>query len=331
MSTMKVTNNEILEYLELPNSIATELATAEGTAFQAKANEFLTALINKIVYQKVENMQFANPFKKYDGYPVNFGDTIENIFIEMPKGYTFNKDATDPFTKFVPSAKTLYANINYDLQYPVTIQDSLLRRACLETYGFQNLIDTILAALNTSKEIDEYFGTIRMLNNEDLYADGVEELDVSTLTTDAEKAHEVAKKIVDVTTDFQLPKTTNNKLKVMNVSGKADILLVIKKSWLNNINLDYLAGVYNLSKIDLLNNIIQVDTFLTKNESGVEQGEDIDFVILDTKGFDNHVALQDGGMIYNPRGKYTNHFLNLWKIMGYKTWSNARAFKIKTE
>lgn len=329
MSTMKITNKEILDYLELPNSIATNLATQEGTSFANTANQFLDALVNKIVYQKVERMDFTNPFKKYDSYPVNFGDTIENVFVELPKGYTFDKDATDPFTKFVPNVKTLYATINYELQYPVTIQDNLLRRAAINEYGFQNLIENILGTLNVSKDIDEYFATLRMLNNPALYANGFEELTYPANSTDEEKAKILTKKIVDVTTDFQLPKTDNNALKVMTVSKKSDILLIIKKNLLNSINLDYLAGVYNLEKVDLLKNILTVDTFVTKNESGVAQGEDIDFVILDVNGFDNHVALQDGGLIYNPRGKYTNHFMNLWKIMAFKYWANARAYKFK--
>ena len=51
-------------------------------------------------------------------------------------------------------------------------------------------------------------------------------------------------------------------------------------------------------------------------------------MVIDTKGFDNHVALEDGGMIYNPKGKYTNHFYNLWKIISFKYFYNARAFKL---
>ena len=51
-------------------------------------------------------------------------------------------------------------------------------------------------------------------------------------------------------------------------------------------------------------------------------------MIVDTRGFDNHVALQDNGMIYNPKGKYTNHFMNLWKIISFKRFYNAIAKKI---
>lgn len=324
---MPITNEQVITYLGLPNDTITKLQTQQGTQFQATANQFIEALINKIVYQMVDKMDFSNPFKKYDSYPVEYGDSIENVFTDLPKGYTFDKDATDPFTKKVSDVKTLYATINYEMQYEQTIQDTLLRRACVSEYGFMNLINSLLATLNTSRDIDEYFATITMLNNAEIYANGYEAIDISSTTTDEQIADLLTHKIVDVVTDFALPKKTNNKLKVMNVTPKDRCLLVIKQKLLNMINLDYLTGVFNLSKVDLLNNIITVDSFQVQKENGEVVGENIDFIIIDEKGFDNHVALQDSGMIYNPKGKYTNHFTNLWKIISFKYYYNARAFK----
>lgn len=324
-----LTNPELLEYLELPEDTLTALQTAQGSEFSATANQFLSALMNKVLYQTVESMEFTNPFKKYDGFPIKFGDTIENIFVELPKGYKFNKDATDPFTKVVPSVKALYASINYELQYETTVQDSLLRRAAVNEYGFMNLIDTILATLSKSMSFDEYKATIAMLNNANIFADGFEE--VTKGDDDTETAKIVTKKIIDTVSSYQLPMTSNNKAGVVNASRPEDCLLIIKYGLLNSINLDYLTGVFNLSKVDLVKNIIPVDGFQVSKPGDEDPelvGDDIDFMVIDSKGFDNHVALQDGGMIYNPKGKYTNHFMNLWKIISYKTFYNARAFKL---
>lgn len=321
-----LTNEELVEYLELPDTIIEDLKTAQGSQFQAVANQFLEPLFNKVIYQSVEQMDFSNPFKKYDSYPVQFGDTIENIFVETPKGYKFNKDATDPFTKVKPTVKTLYATINYEMQYETTIEDSLLRRAVLNRYGFMNLIDSILRSLEQAATNDEYFATIGMLNNENIFAEGFQ--DVQRGTSNEETAKIITEKVVDTMSSFTLPMTSNNKLNVLHTTRDSDVLLIIKYKLLNMINLDYLSGVYNLSKVDLVKNIIVVDSFQVAGEDGSLQGEDIDFMVIDTKGFDNHVALQDGGMIYNPKGKYTNHFYNLWKIISFKYFYNARAFKL---
>lgn len=328
-----LTNSEIVRALGLPDSILTALATEQGTQFQATANQFLEALVNKIVYQKVDKMEFSNPFKQFEGYPVKYGDTIENIFTELPVGYTFDKDNTDPFTKVIPSVKVLYAVINFEMQYCTTIQDSLLRRAVLNEYGLTNLISVILSNMGTRKSIDEYVATIYMLNNADIYADGFETVDVSEEATEVGVYKAITQKIIDTATDFALPCSDNNALNVLTSTPTNRLVLVIKQSLLNHINLDYLAGVFNLAKVDLIKKIIPVRSFKVIKPGAAagdetEVGEDLDFVVLDSEGFDIHPALEDSGMIYNPKGKYTNHFTNSWKIISYKYYYNARAFKI---
>lgn len=331
MANNGLTNEELVEVLGLPKTIIDDLKTTQGTQFQVVANEFLDKLFNKVIYQTVASVSFENPFKKYDSFPITYGSTIENVFVELPKGYKYNKDATDPFTRKIPDVQALYATMNYQMQYETTIYDAQLRKAVLSEYGFMTMIDNILSSLQKSKSIDEYFATICMLNNKDIMANGIENVDIPKDSTDETKAKILAKKIVDTTGSMRMPLKTNNKLKVLQVSGKDDLLLIIKRDVLDTINLDYLTGVYNLQKVDLIKNIIEVETFQTTQDvEGVESvvGDDIDFMIIDTKGFDNHVALEDGGMIYNPKGKYTNHFYNLWKIISFKYFYNARAFKI---
>ena len=327
-----LTNVELVKYLGLPSDIITEIATGASETYQAAKNTFLDALYNKVIYSEVTGNSFDNPFKKYDGYPVQYGDTVESIFVETPSGYKYDENNENPFKQQKPSVKALYSSINYDMQYKVTIKDAILRKACLNQYGFMGLIDYILMSLQEAMKLDEYFATIKMLNNVEIFADGFETISVKGMT-DEDKAKLVAKKIVNTTSLFSKPNKKNNKMKVMTNAKSDNILLVIKTELLNSINMDYLTGVFNLNKVDLIKNIIDVETFQveqydTTTGAVTLVGEDLDFMIIDTRGFENHVALQDGGMIYNPEGKYTNHYTNLWKILAFKYFRNARAFKL---
>lgn len=335
MAKTLLSNNDVLNILGLPTDILTELAEAQGQEYEAKSNEFLSAIVNKIVYQKVYKMSFKNPFKKFEGFKVEYGDTIENIFTEMPEGYTYDKDATDPFAIKVSGVKALYATINFEMQYQVTIYRALLKRAVLREGGLMSLIDHMLSNIATKRDMDEYQATVYMLNNEDIFANGFETLDVSELSTQNEIAGAIAKAIVTTAHDMELPAKDNNKLKVMNATRKDGIVLVIKQSVLDEVNLDYLTGVFNLEKVDMIKpeNIIPVRSFQVVKPGATDVqatvvGEDIDFMLLDEDGFDIHSALEESGSIYNPKGKYTNHFTDDWKIISYKYFYNARAFKI---
>ena len=177
-----------------------------------------------------------------------------------------------------------------------------------------------------------------MLNNEDLYAGGFTEIDVTGDATDTDKYRHIATVMIETYKDMLLPSPDHNVRGVLNVSKKSNLIVVAKQSIINHIDLDYLAGVYNLSKVDLLSSVIEVRDFRVVvndvDENPIvssEEGADIAFLILDTTGFDNHKALEDSGMIYNPKGKYTNHFLNNWRILSFRTDCQAAAFVLKTE
>lgn len=333
-----LTNSEVLTLCDLPETIVETLQTAQGSEFAAAANEFLSALFNKIIYQRVHRMEFKNPFAKYEGFPIEYGVGIENVWVEPAKGYKFNPDATNPFAKKKPSVKSLYAILNYDLQYKTTVEDALLRKACVSQYGFASLIESIIGSLYQGMKLDEYFAQLVVFNNEDIYAGGFTE--ITREADDASTAKKLAEVIVDTASHMELPTKTDNATGVMNNADKSSLMLVIKYDLLNKINLDFLSGVFNLKKVDMITNIVPVESFqcemtdangdiiTDESDNPIVAGEDIDFIIVDTDGIDNHKALQDGGMIYNPEGKYTNHYYNNWGIRSYKTWFNAKAFKL---
>lgn len=326
-----LTNSELIKYLGLPADTITKLQSPASSVYTAAKNSFLDAVYNKILYSEVTGFAFTNPFKKYDGYPINYGDTVEQLFVELPKGYAFDADAEDPFKKSKPSVKALYSSINLEQQYCTTVQDSLLRRAVLNEYGFMNLIDSIIASLGKSMTLDEYDAQRAVFGSADIYAKGVEEYE--TGSTLSETGANIVRTIMDAVTYMTLPNKECNKSGVLTASRKSDLLLVIKADILTSLNVDFLSGVYNLGKVSMLpeENIIPVASFQTEDADGTLHGEDIDFALIDSSGMDNHVALQDSTFIYNPKGMYTNHFTNLWKLTSFKLFCNARAFKAKVQ
>ena len=338
-----LTNKEVLEYLALPESIITDLQSNEQTTYEAASNEFINAMVNKICYQVVDSFDFSNPFEKYWGFPVEFGDTIENLAVELPKGYVYDRENGDPFARKNTGVKSLYASINYKMQYETTIYRDDLKHATLNQYGFMNVINTILSAMGTAMAVDKYHAVLTLLGTSDIYANGTEELIYEKDATKEQKADLMVDTIVNASSQMQIMMTSQNKMKYTTATPKPRLMLIIKYGLYNSINLDYLKGVYNLSKVDLVSNIVQVDGFKVakRNANGelvvdaqgapVLTNSDIDFVLIDTSGFDFHNALQGSGSAYTPRGRYTNYFTDSWDIISFKTWFNARAFKLKAK
>ena len=326
------TNATLVAGLDLPASILTDIATGDKETYVAASNTFLNSIVNKICMQKVEKMEAVdNPFLKFDGEPCEFGDTIENVGLQYIQGEVYDPNDTNPHAVKKPTVMAEYATVNYKMKYYITTYEKQLRQACLSQSGLVSIMDNIVEMLSTSKDGDIYQAQIAFLDRADIYADGIES--VTQGADEIATAKIACKKIVDVVTDFQHPCADNNKMhfKLQHSSPKSTIL-VIKQSLKNSIDMNYLTGLFNLQKVDMPTEIITVRDFyvtaVDENSQPIAQGVDMDFAILDSRGFDNHSVLEDAESIRNPGNMSTNTFLHKWKIFGFKKWHNARAFKL---
>lgn len=337
MSTL-LSNKEVLAVLGLPSDVITNLQSNAQETYEPASNKFLNGLVNKITKQQVAVTKFTNPFTLFDKDPLAFGDTIENVRIDVSKGTPYAETTDDPFARTKPVAKGRYITDNFEYQWASTIEQKELAKACLASNGFMQISDAIVESMNTARNIEEYNAEITYLNKADLYANGIESIATKAVEADEKKkAKLITKTLAKALKDMTFPATDNNAMKVMNVSKFADLYVIIKEDVLQDINFDFLEGVFNLSKIELAKHFIEIRSFQTiKNTKEASTnavkpsvtGDDLAFVILDKNGFDNHVMLDIGTSIYNPKKHYTNMFHTLWKIFNYRNDFNARAFKI---
>lgn len=329
MPLKPISNVEFVEYLGLPNEVITDIKASQPTTYVPAMNRFLSGMVDKLIYTNVESMSFTNPFARFKGRPVAYGTTIENTFVEVSQGRTYNPNNTDPFERNIPNVKSQYLTRNVELQYLITLYTDDVKKAVFGEEGLLDLSARLVGTNTTARELDEFYAWYALLDNSLNYANGFEQIDRGS--TDAETAEKVTKIIANAVKDFALPKKVNNKANVRNASAKGDLVLVIKKDLRTTIDFDYLAGVYNLSKIDLLNNIIEIDDeyWGVGDDSNTKYDVGFDFALMDMRCFDVHDNLQDNGTIYNPGGKYTNHYQNHWLTMGFKTFHNAKAWKLK--
>lgn len=324
------TNYEIINLAlgdEFSDRIPT--ATAENLANVAQAilnyapakNKFLDALFNKIGLTLINKVEFSNPFARFKGPAITYGDTIEDIYVDIIDGYAYDDTNTDPFGQSAPNVTAIYHTINSEMQYKVTIKDVLLRKAMRTPNGLSDLVTNIVGSLRDSADYDDYLMTMKVLSSDDIYgkivymgdATGTAETDGKTLLSH----------IKDMGSNLKHMSTEFNKMGTHQNTPMERQVLVISSQYKDIIDLDVLAGLYNLSKADISQMIIEVEGFIG-NEGLVA-------VLVDERGFRLNQALADGGLIYNPQGLYTNHFYNNWNIISWALFRNAVAFKFAVE
>lgn len=322
----QITNAELINAImqgasysdRIPQATQTNLSDVADAilTYQPAKNDVLTALYNKIALTIINSMEFENPFARFRRADINYGDTLEDIFVDLPEGYEYNATDTNPFAQTTPDVKALYHTINKQLQYEQTIWDAEFRRALRSPYGLDSLVTRIVNTLNVASRVDDFLIAKEVLSQESSMGKVVYlGAETGVAATDGKTLLDAIK---NASAGMKFPSRQFNQQGVMNDTPMDRQVLVINSKYKNIVDLDVLAGVYNLDKVDFKTQIIEIDGFAE---------DDIVAVLMDEKFLNFHYALQDGGLIYNPKALATNHFWNSWSINTVSLFQNAVMFR----
>lgn len=282
-------------------------------------NSLLDALYNKVALTIIDSMEFENPFDRFRRADITYGDTLEDIFVDIPEGYEYDAKDENPFAQVQPDVKALYHTINKQLQYEQTIHDPEFRRALRSPYGLDSLVTRIVNSLREASKIDDFLIGKEILSTESAYGKVVY---LGERTADKNADGKALLEAIKTAGDgMKFPTREFNQQGVMDNTPKSRQVLFITSQYKNILDLDVLAGLYNLSKAEITQMMIELDNFNDKTT--------IACALVDERFLNFHYALQDGGLIYNPKALATNHFWNSWSINTASLFKNAVLFKFE--
>lgn len=126
-------------------------------------NEFLSALINKVGLQLFNNKEFGNPLLFLKKGTMEYGQTIEDIFIEMASPHEYitgtregDQAPPDQFAINKAIAETAFYYTIYGRQYWKTIHEDDLKRAFRSAEGLGSLVSSIMLAIKNGQSYDDY-------------------------------------------------------------------------------------------------------------------------------------------------------------------------------
>ena len=124
----------------------------------ALSNEFINALLNRIALVRVKSATFNNPYADLKKGYLEFGEIVEEIFVDIAKVTLFKKEevSKEEFKRTIPDVKSAFHAINWRVKYPVTIEDEELRMAFTSIDGVTDLIAKIVDSVYRATEYDEF-------------------------------------------------------------------------------------------------------------------------------------------------------------------------------
>ena len=275
-------------------------------------NEFVSNLVNRIVYTQFERKYFRNPLQVLEGDRIPLGYAGQEIYVNPAKGRKYNvNDFAGLLVKYEADVKVQYTAVNMDLQYPVTVSRHKLKQAFVSWDALDSFIGELSNSLYNGAYIDEYQYT------KELAEQFVENARTHFL-------------------NFQTPSSDYNAWKKVGGEGRPvktwanaeDIVFLIRNDIRSKLDVQVLANAFNLDKATLLGNILPVDNFniYDEEENLIFDGSNIVGMVADKSWF--RIKRQDMYLdeFYNANNRTWQYYLNLTKMYNYSLFANGVIF-----
>ena len=310
----------------------------------ALANQFLNALVNRIALVRAQSVTFNNPYSRLKKGYLEFGETVEDIFVNIAKVVEYDPDKGEgrEFKRSLPDVRSQFHIMNWRVMYPVTIQDEDLRRAFLSEQGVTDLIAKIVESVYTAAEYDEFllfkYLIIKAVTKGQMYPVSVDDSKMSNYAT-AFRSKSNA---------IMFPKTTYNAASVRNNTPRDRQIIFMDSDFNAKYDVEVLAAAFNMDKATFMGSLFLIDDFTTfDNErfefirdysDGIEEVTseelalmaDVKAVLLDENWFQCYDNMNKFTEKYVASGLYWNYFFHTWKTISYSQFANAIVFVANT-
>ena len=308
--------------------------------YPALANQFLSALVNRIALVRVKSAVFNIAYSQLKKGYLEFGETVEEVFVNICKAREFSAEKAESreLKRSLPDVRTAFHTMNYRVQYPITIQDEDLRMAFMSAEGVTDLIARIVDSVFTAAEYDEYllfkYLLIKAISHGKIFPKAFDAADMKN----------AAKAFRSMSNQLTFMNTKYNDSGVHTTTPREDQFIFMGSEFNASYDVDVLAAAFNMDRATFTGQLMLIDdwtTFDNDRFSDIIAGSDmiepvtteelalmanVKAVICDREWFqvyDNQSKMTEK---YVASGEYWNYFYNVWKTVSSSPFSNAVVF-----
>ena len=306
-------------------------------------NEFINALSNRIGKVVLTSKMFSNPWAIFKKGMLEFGETIEEIFVNIAKPYTYNAETAESnvFKREKADIKSAFHVMNYQKFYKVTIQQNDLRKAFLSWAGITDLIAKIVDSMYSAAEYDEYqtmkYMLAKNILNGRLKPVSIGEIAPANMKSAVSKIKSVSNNMTFLSSDY-------NMSGVKTKCDKTEQYVILDTAFDASVDVEVLASAFNMSKAEFIGHRLIVDgfgnidnerlaelfngdeTYVAITEEEMDMLKDIPAVIATSDFFMIFDNLFDMTEQFNGEGIYWNYWYHTWKTFSISPFANAALF-----
>lgn len=298
-------------------------------------NKFIQSLVNRIAYTRFMMDYFENPLRELAGDDLPLGAIGQEIYVNPARGRVYDiNDFAGLLVKYESDIKAEYTEINFDVQYPVTIIRKELEKAFVSWGDFESFLMGISTSLYNGAYIDDYKYTKKLITN--AYVNNavqMETISFAGATPTKDELESLTARLRQAYLDFMVPSTKYNAWKKVGGYGRSivswskpeNIVVFVSNKMASILDVNVLASAFNIDKADLMGRVYYVEDFDILDDNGevIVDGSNIVALICDRRWFKIREKDMFMDEFYNANNRSWQSYLNVIKSFNYSLFANA--------
>ena len=299
-------------------------------------NKFIQSLVNRIAYTKFTMDYFENPLRELANDELPLGAIGQDIYVNRAEGRVYDiNDFAGLLARYEADVKVEYSELNFDVQYPVTIIRKELEKAFTSWGDFESFLMGISQSLYNAAYIDDYNYTRKLITN--AYSNNAVQMETFSFSNanapTKDELEAFTERLRQAYLDFQSPSTSYNAWSKVGGYGRAivswsnarDIVVFISNKMASKLSVKVLASAFNMAEADLMGRVYYIPDFDIKDNEGnvITDGSSIYAFICDRRWF----KIRDKAMFmdefYNANNRSWQQYLNVIKSFNYSLFANG--------
>lgn len=290
--------------------------------------EELGGMIGKVAEQVIREVSAEDKLSVFDKMPVDNGDTIEQAVVKLASPRAYDKTGANALSRKTPDIVVRYFKDWTRLVFDTTVDIAQMRKVLKTGKGSEELSTRVVASLSEGDKFSKY------TNMKNLLAwgrqDGTGKVLVMKpnveMSGGAIDYKETLVQIKNIISGMQYVNADYNSAELPRRTLKEDIFMLIPYKLKNRLDVEELAGVFNLEKDRIEAHIIELD--IDESDFG---GKYLPVYIVDRWALLDYTRLYEMADQKNADGLFWNYFLHTERLYGISPLFDGCYFWVQTE
>lgn len=292
--------------------------------YEPTFNEYARTLVNRIGLTVLDqNLVWENKLKPLKSGAMNYGDTIQELSMDLIKAKRYDPDETDVFNGQKIDVVADYHKLNRQDVYDYKVNDEQLTMASIHDGQLANMVNGLFYSPFTSAEQDEYQYMLQLAVSYHTHEPGgFANVHVEDIATSPDPKEAATALSLAIRTMYLYNKGfLRNEFNPQHVPVAApELVLLVDPVAIANMDVRVLANAFHTDKAEFMaDRVIIIDKW-PKELEGTQA------LLIDRNWYRCYDTLRRQVSIYNPATLDMVYYYHLWGVLSVSRQKTAIRF-----